>query len=246
MNIMSALLLSSLAGFSTFWGGLIIFIPIAKEKYHQFIAFNLSFSCLVMLGISILDLLPEGFKSLINIMSIYHLIILLFLSFVLGYVIIKLLNVLTLKYQNNLYKLGIMSMIVLMIHNFPEGILTFLSSIYNIRLGVKLSIAIALHNIPEGISIAVPIYYSTKSKAKALKMTLLSGLAEPCGAFLAYMLLANRLNNTLLAVILIVVAFLMINLSIEEIYPKIDPKEGRGAFLGMTIGILVILLNALL
>ncbi len=81
-------------------------------------------------------------------------------------------------------------MIVLILHNLPEGIATFLSSYHNTSLGIKLSIAIMLHNIPEGISIAVPIYYATKNrKKKAIKATLLSGLSEPVGALLAFVFL---------------------------------------------------------
>ena len=82
--------------------------------------------------------------------------------------------------ESNLYRIGILSMIALMIHNIPEGILTFLTSTINIKLGIKLSIAIMMHNIPEGITIAIPLYYSTKSKFKAIKNTLISGLSEPC------------------------------------------------------------------
>jgi ZIP family zinc transporter len=137
-------------------------------------------------------------------------------------------------------------MLILMLHNFPEGIITFLSSIYNIKLGIKLSIAIAIHNIPEGISIAIPIYYATKSRYQALKMTLISSIAEPLGAILAYFVIAKYINQNILGIILIFVAFLMINLSIEEIYPRIDKKEGREAFIGMMWGILVILLNIII
>ena len=91
--------------------------------------------------------------------------------------------------SSNLYRVGILSMIALMIHNLPEGILTFLSSSVDIKLGLKLSIAIMLHNIPEGIAIAVPIYYSTGSRGKAVINTLISGLSEPIGALLAYLFL---------------------------------------------------------
>ena len=86
-------------------------------------------------------------------------------------------------------------MIVLIFHNLPEGIATFVSSYHDINLGLKLGLAIMLHNIPEGISIAIPIFYSTKSKIKAFRATLISGLSEPLGALLAFIFFKNYVND---------------------------------------------------
>ena len=80
-------------------------------------------------------------------------------------------------------------MIAMIIHNIPEGIATFITTNNDITLGISLAIAIALHNIPEGISIALPIYYSTNKKKKAIFYTLISGISEPFGAILAFLFL---------------------------------------------------------
>ena len=133
-----------------------------------------------------------------------------------------------------------------MLHNFPEGIITFLSSLYDIKIGIKLSIAIAIHNIPEGISIAMPIYYSTKNKAKAILYSLLSGLAEPVGAILSYLFISKFINNIILSVIVILVAFLMINLAIEEIFPKINRANKKTYLYGLVVGLIIVLINNIL
>ena len=246
MNIIYSLIISSFAGLSTLLGSLFIFLPIKRERYDSFITFCLSFSYIVILGISIFDLIPSGFKELIKTYNITSILLLIFVAFIVSFIVLSIINHFLKKIDNNLYKLGIISMIVLMIHNFPEGIITFLSSLYNIKIGIKLSIAIAIHNIPEGISIAMPIYYATKCKRKAILYSLISGLAEPLGAILAYLFIARFINNIILSIIIILVAFLMINLAIEEIYPKIK-KDNRVEFLfGIVAGLIIILINSIL
>ena len=133
-------------------------------------------------------------------------------------------------------------MIALMIHNIPEGILTFLTSSVDIKLGVKLSIAIMMHNIPEGIAIAIPLFYSTKSKIKAIKNTLISGLSEPFGALLAYLFLYRFMSNTLIGVILLFVAGIMISISINDIFEEAKKYSGKNILLGIFLGIILILL----
>lgn len=147
----------------------------------------------------------------------------------------------------NLYKLGLLNMIVLILHNLPEGIATFLSSYHSMSLGLKLSVAIMLHNIPEGISIAVPIYYATKSKKKALKATFISGLSEPLGAILAFIFLKRYVSELMISIILIVVAGLMITLSIQEMLPaSLKYKENKYVYLGLISGAVLVIINMLI
>ncbi|MBR4230937.1 MAG: ZIP family metal transporter [Bacilli bacterium] len=246
MNVLYSLIISSLAGLSTLIGALFIFVPINPRKYDKFITLCLAFSFTIILGISIFDLLPDGFKTMVKSYSLLIIICIIFIAFITSFLLLKIINLILRKIDNNLYKLGIISMIILMVHNFPEGIITFLSSLYNVKLGIKLSIAIAIHNIPEGISIAMPIYYSTKNRAKAILYAFISGLAEPLGALLSYMFIVKVINNNILAIILIMVAFLMINLAIEEIYPKINKAMIKECFLGITSGLIIIFINSLL
>ena len=134
-------------------------------------------------------------------------------------------------------------MIALMIHNLPEGILTFLTSTVDIKLGLKLSLAIMMHNIPEGIAIAVPLFYSTKSKLKAVKACLVSGLSEPLGALLAYLFLYRFMSNTLISIILLFVAGIMISISINDIFEEAKKYSSKHIFIGVIVGIFLIVLT---
>ena len=244
MSVFSSLLISFIAGISTVLGSFIIFFNIKNNNINKFITFCLSFSIAIMIGISITDLIPTSlFDILLSIPTpLCYLIILL--SFCFGILIIFIINKLMKNNNDSLYKLGILSMIALIIHNFPEGIATFMGSMEDASLGIKLGIAIMFHNIPEGISIAVPIYYATGSKKKAILHTFLSGIAEPLGAILAFIFLKNYINSLMISIILLFVAGIMITLSIEEMLPKaISYKEHKYIYIGLVIGILIILLN---
>ena len=245
-NFIYAFIISSLAGLSTLIGFLFIFIK--PKKVNKFISISLSFSAIVMILISIFDLIPESFFNLFFNYKIFGLIISI-ISFFIGIVLIKFSNKLldNLKEKgSSLYKLGIISAIVLMIHNIPEGVITFLTTGNDLGLGIKIALAITLHNIPEGICIAVPIYYSTKSIWKAFKTTLISGLSEPFGALLAYLFLSKFITTTILNIIFIVVAGIMITLAIDEIIKesiKYSEKNNSYIYIGLIIGIIFFVIS---
>lgn len=246
MEIIGPLLVSTIAGFSTVLGALIVFLKIGKENINKFISFCLSFSLAIMIGISLTDLIPNSLNILLR-NDLNKGLILSILAFLIGVFSIKgLISKVSKakKETNNLYKLGILNMIALMLHNFPEGVATFLSSYQDMTVGIHLGIAIMLHNIPEGISIAVPIYYATNSKKEAIKKTFISGFAEPIGAILAFILFKNFITNELISIILLLVAGIMITISIEEIFPEtIKYKENKSIIKGLLFGTLLILFN---
>ena len=245
MNILHALILSSFAGFATCLGALLVFLKKSRIN-NSFITFCLTLSITILIGISLFDLLPEGFLKLRSYYEISYIILTIIFCFTLSFIVMKIINQKLAHIDDSLYKVGLISMIILILHNLPEGLITFLSTIYNQKLGIRLSIAIALHNIPEGITIAMPIYYATGSRGKAFKLAFLSGLSEPLGGIISYVLLKNIINDKILGVILILVAFLMINLAIEEIFPKIDKSYKKSILKGFIIGTIIILLNAVL
>ena len=117
---------------------------------------------------------------------------------------------------------GLMTALVIGIHNFPEGIATFMSAIDNPTLGIAIAAAIAIHNIPEGIAVSVPIYYATGSRRKAFLLSLSSGLAEPVGALLAYAVLLPFLSPTLLGCLFGFVAGIMVFISLDELLPAAE------------------------
>ena len=138
-------------------------------------------------------------------------------------------------------------MFALLLHNFPEGIATFMSSYKDISLGISLGIAIMMHNIPEGISISVPIYYSTGSKRRGVVYSFISGIAEPIGALLTYLLLKNYITDLSLSIVLILVAGIMITLSINELLPEaIRYKKDKYIIIGLVVGIMLVLINHLI
>ena len=246
MEIIGPLLVSTIAGLATVLGALVIFMHFKEKNIEKFIVVSLAFSAAIMIGISITDLIPSSSLVLLQNYGINKGIVYAFIFFILGIFLIKFLNKIMLKVEakSDLYKLGILNMIVLIIHNFPEGIATFMSSYNDITIGIKLAIAITLHNIPEGISIAVPIYYATNSKKEALKKSLLSGIAEPIGAIIAYLFLSKYITNSLISIILILVGGIMITLAIEVILPKaLKYKLNKYLKLGFGLGFILILIN---
>lgn len=240
-----ALIITTIAGLSTVLGGCIVFLKIKNRE--KFISFCLSFSLSVMITISVIDLIPASFIELNNSFSLLKSIFITILLFVVGAILVNILdrNIKVSKSKNsNLYKLGILNMIALMLHNFPEGIATFMTSYSDLSIGISLSLAIMMHNIPEGISIAVPLYYSTGKKGRGILYTFISALAEPLGAIVAFLFLKQYINMLTISYVLIIVAGIMITISINELFPEaIKYNESKQIKLGMLLGVVVILIN---
>lgn len=239
-------ILTTLAGFATLIGIIPIFVKI--KNTDKLISFSCSFASGVMICVSISDLIPESIRYLkIN----YNGIIVILLSFtfiLIGIITSSLMDkiVNNVSSGNNLFKIGIISMIVIIIHNIPEGIVTFIVSNKNIMLGISICTAIALHNIPEGISISIPIYYSTKSKFKAILYTLISSISELFGAIITYLFLSKYINDLVLGSILSFTAGIMLAISFEKLYPEGKNYDKKLSRLGFIIGFIVMIISLLL
>ncbi len=139
-----------------------------------------------------------------------------------------------------LMRMGTMTALVIGIHNFPEGLATFMSTLEDTSIGLSIAVAIAIHNIPEGIAVSVPIYYATGDKVKAFKWSFLSGLTEPLGALVGYLVLRTFMTPTLSAMVLAGVAGIMVFISLDELLPSAE-KYGEhhlsiyGAVAGMAV-----------
>lgn len=146
--------------------------------------------------------------------------------------------------SRGLYKIGIISMIAIILHNIPEGIATFITSSNNIKLGISLSIAIALHNIPEGISISVPIYHATNNKLKAIIYSFISGISELFGSIIAYLFLKPIINNSIMALLYAIIAGIMLHISIYELLPtSYKISSLKPVLKGFLIGFIIMLLS---
>jgi ZIP family zinc transporter len=147
-------------------------------------------------------------------------------------------------HRGRLLKTGLLVALGIGVHNFPEGITTFASTMHDPALGIAIAIAIALHNIPEGIAVAVPVYMATGSRAKALWWSALSGLAEPVGAVLAAAVLLPFLNATVLGLALAAVAGIMVFISLDELIPvACSFCEEHLSILGVIAGMIVMVLS---
>ena len=229
-----------IASFSTILGIIPTFLK--KEKQNNLINISLSFSLGVMLTLSVISLIPEAisYQNKINIITILITLIFVVLGIILSQLIDSYIN--NKLNKDNLYKLGIISILAITLHNIPEGITTFLATKTNYKLGLKLSLAIALHNIPEGISIAVPIYYSTKDRFKTFILTLFSGISELIGSIIA-LLLIKQPNPLIMSFILAITAGIMIQISIYEIIPNLKELNNKKiTYKYIIIGIITMLI----
>lgn len=240
MRIFSSFILTSLAGLSTILGYFIIFFKGDKKKI---ITFSLSFAAGVMLTISVTDLIPSSFNYLSNYNLVFRLLLMSFF-FVLGVFLSFYISLKVPSGEDSLKKVGIISMLAIILHNIPEGIITFMVSGVNFNLGIKLAIAISLHNIPEGISIAVPLYFATKKKFKTFIYVLISGFSEILGAVLCFLFLQNLINNFLIGCVFSLIAGIMINISLSELLPEsLKYQKKKLVFFGFFIGFLVMFLS---
>ena len=142
--------------------------------------------------------------------------------------------------------MGILSAIAIAIHNFPEGLATFTATLRDPSLGIPIAVAIAIHNIPEGIAVSIPLYYSTGSKRKAFLYSFLSGLAEPVGALVGFLLLSRFFNDLTFGIMFAVVAGIMVYISLDELLPASEEYgEHHISLYGLISGMLVMAVSLL-
>lgn len=225
LQALYALLLSIIAGMATLIGAIIVII--IKKENKKFISASLGFASGIMISVSMLELFSKSNELITNstntllgaIISTICLAFGMFITFLINHFVQdenKAVNNLS---NNKLLTTGIVSMLVIALHNFPEGIATFMSSYGNTALGISITIAIAMHNIPEGITVALPIYLSTNSKKKAFLYTFLSGITEPLGAILAFLILRYFLTDLFLGAIFGIVGGIMIYIAVDDLIP---------------------------
>ena len=205
-------------------GSLLLFIK--KYDRNKVIYYSLLLSSLVMLFISIFDLIPASFNHISKIYEFVPSFMILGIYVLFGGILVHLFNSFN-KIDNKLYKIGVISLFALIIHNIPEGMITFISSSKDIKLGVHMALLIAIHNIPEGIMISIPVYYGSNNKKKAIIYTLIAALSEPLGAIIS-LLFINHINDYLYGILLSITAGIMIYLSLFE-YLKESMKYKKDA-----------------
>ena len=254
-----AFLLSAVAGLSTAIGSAIGLL--ADRSNKTFLGTSLGFSGGVMIYVSFVELLPNAEQALAADGSANWVVVAAFFG---GLVAASLIDRVVPGPQNpheaalveerealhdaaHLRRIGVVTAIVIALHNFPEGIATFFSALTDLRVGIAIAIAVALHNIPEGISVAVPIYYATGSRRKAFWYSFRSGVAEPCGALIAWVAFGPDLSRTTTGIAMAAVAGIMVFLSVDQLIPNAKRYEpGHASVYGMIAGMGVMALTLLL
>ncbi|GHT32675.1 zinc transporter ZupT [Bacteroidia bacterium] len=261
-NILFAFVLTLLAGLSTGIGSAIAFF--AKRTNTKFLSVSLGFSAGVMIYVSFVEILPQAFE-LVNQAGTEKNDLFVVISFFVGIAFIYLIDILipsaenphemhrieemseTKVVNNDLKRTGILIALAIGIHNFPEGIATFASAVVTPEIGIPIAIAIAIHNIPEGIAVSVPIYYATGSRSKAFWLSFLSGMSEPLGALLGFLVIMQFLNNYSLGLLMAAVAGIMVFISVDELLPGAE-KYGHHHYsvTGFVAGMAVMAISLLL
>lgn len=262
-NIAPAFLLTTLAGLATGIGGL--FAIITDKKNKKFLSFVLGLSAGVMIYVSFVELFAESLETLTSVYGEKNGTIVTVIAFFGGMFFIGLIDRLIpadknpheihsadvaenpKKERKKLLRTGLFTALAVAIHNFPEGIATFLSVMKSPTMAAPIVAAIAIHNIPEGIAIAVPIYQSTGSRRKAFLFSFLSGLAEPIGALVGYLILMPFLNDTVNGVIFSAVAGIMVFISVDELLPTAEEYgEHHLAIYGLVTGMAVMAISLIM
>jgi ZIP family zinc transporter len=248
--------MTAIAGLSTGIGSFIAFF--AKKTNTRFLAFTLGLSAGVMIYVSLVELFDNAKILLSNTYGAKLGTAITAASFFGGMILIALIDKLVpsdknpheaksvesmdkpQKSQDKLLRTGIFTALAIGIHNFPEGIATFVSATQSALLALPIVVAIAIHNIPEGIAVSVPVYYATGNRKKAFLYSFASGLAEPIGALLAYWILMPFMNDTIYGILFAAVAGIMVFISVDELLPSArEYGEHHLSIYGLVVGMVI-------
>lgn len=265
-NIVFALILTLFAGLATGIGSAIAFF--AKHTNKKFLSFSLGLSAGVMIYVSFMELLYQARLEIHILRGEKAGDLIAAAAFFGGILIAALIDKFVPEMENpheirsvedmrsrskevtqqrKLARMGIVTALALAIHNFPEGIATFMSAVQEPKVGIAIAVAVAIHNIPEGIAVSVPIYFATKSKKKAFWYSFLSGLAEPLGALAAYFVLMPFLSPMLLYCTFAAVAGIMIYISLDELLPAAhEYGEYHIAIYGLVVGMVIMAVSLIM
>ncbi|GLU86201.1 zinc transporter ZupT [Kocuria sp. NBRC 114282] len=245
----AALLLTVIAGLATGLGGLAVFLT--NRSNGSFLALSLGFSAGVMLYVSFVEILAEASDLLSAAWGPGRGTWGMVGGFFAGIAVIAVIDRLVphqanpheFAYQpgdaeadaafaapaadSRLLRTGMLTALAIAIHNFPEGFATFAAALGDPSVAVAITVAIALHNIPEGIAVAVPVFQATGSRARAIGLSFLSGLSEPLGAVIGFLLLRPFLTDALFGASLAAVAGIMVFISLDKLLPTAEKYGGH-------------------
>jgi ZIP family zinc transporter len=273
-SLLIAFGLTLFAGLSTGVGSALAFF--AKKTSTRFLSIALGFSAGVMIYVSMVEIFRKALDSLVEELGRRPGAWLTVASFFGGIALIALIDRLVPRVQNphtvrrieemagpararkhgkagrrgkadKLLRMGTFTALAIAIHNFPEGLATFTAALKDPSLGIAIAVAIAIHNIPEGIAVSVPVYYATGSRRKAFFYSFLSGVSEPLGAVLGYLILLRFMSDLVFGILFALVAGIMVFISLDELLPSArEYGEHHWAIGGLVAGMAVMAVSLLL
>lgn len=143
--------------------------------------------------------------------------------------------------QMEMCHIAVFSGIAIAVHNFPEGVASFVSTAADPSFCLSLALAIAMHNIPEGLAVAMPILKATGSRSKALFWAGMPGISEPLGGLAAWLVLREAMTPRTFAVLFGLVGGVMVHIALKKLLPmalKYDPENKYASntfFAGMAV-----------
>ncbi len=262
--VIFAFLLTVFAGLSTGIGSAIAFF--AKKTNTKFLSVSLGFSAGVMIYVSMIEIFFKAKDALTSELGLKLGSWITVIAFFGGMLLIALIDKLIPSGENphdiykvenidekgspdnsKLLRMGLFTALAVGIHNFPEGLATFVSALQEPSIAIPIAVAIAIHNIPEGIAVSVPVYYATGSKKKAFFYSFLSGLSEPVGALVGYLILMPFINDMVFGILFAAVAGIMVFISLDELLPSAQEYgEHHLSIYGLVAGMVVMALSLLL
>lgn len=264
-TVLFAFGLTLFAGLSTGFGSLIALF--AKKTNTKFLSIALGFSAGVMIYVSMIEIFVKAKNTLVHVMGAKGGSWVTVAAFFGGIFLIAAIDKLVPSEGNphevrkveemcmldegcrnrKLMRIGMLAALAIAVHNFPEGLATFTSAVKDPSLGIVIAIAIAIHNIPEGIAVSVPVYYATGDRKKAFRLSFLSGLSEPAGAIIGYLILLPFFSDTLFGILFASVAGIMVFISLDELLPTArEYGEHHLSIFGLVAGMMVMAISLLL
>lgn len=258
--VLLALGLTLVAGMSTAIGSFMAFFT--KVTNTRFLSGALGLSAGVMLYVSFMELIPDALEKLKLVYTPHFSQIYMLLAFFGGMGLIALIDFFIPEDENphemhrveelgvnsgRLKRTGMMLALAIGVHNFPEGMATFVSALDGLDVAIPIVVAIAIHNIPEGIAVSVPIYHATGNRRKAITYSIWTGMAEPIGALFGLAFILPFWTPTLSAILLASVAGIMVYISLDELLPSAE-KYGHHHFSigGVIVGMVIMAVSLLL
>lgn len=250
-RVLFAFLLTLGAGLSTGVGSLLGLLT--SRSSPRLLTLALSFSAGVMIYVSFVEIFPKARQTLALALGPGAGYLATVLAFFGGMLALALVDSLLPGHglpplpprdglpARGLLRTGLFSALAIAIHNFPEGLATFLAALSDSRLGIGIALAIAIHNIPEGLAISAPIHVATGSRRQAFLISFASGLAEPVGALVGYLFLRQLLSDLVMGLVFASVAGIMVYICLDELLPAAQRTGARhhlmigGVFAGMVV-----------